>query len=283
MSQAKTAPANLALVVTFLSALLLAVSCGQDNSTTTEQSEQSAGDNGMLPATSLTNLHINAYNSGIEFFAIGSDPEFELDLDVQGLLSVHTGSGTILELAMADINTITYNEKMQLRGVEVVQDEQLIKIVLNRGTCRISNKTFPFTYAVQITVQEGEDDQVLYSGCGAFTIDPRLHNIWVIESIDDVALNADNYEKGLPTLEFNIGTGMMLGHDGCNNINGAFQVEEGQITFGPMPGTLMACPNAQLSSQVGRVLSEKTYQYFIDDRLELLSNRKIRMSLRAVD
>lgn len=52
------------------------------------------------------------------------------------------------------------------------------------------------------------------------------------------------FQKNLrePHLVFNAG-GTVTGADGCNTLRGSYKGKDGTLTFGPLMGTLMACPN----------------------------------------
>lgn len=88
---------------------------------------------------------------------------------------------------------------------------------------------------------------------------------WVLSSLAGEAAPADNpvtlgFEPG-----FNAG-----GFDGCNNYRTRYTADGNNIAFGPVAGTLMACPDpaTELSQAYQRALAATaTYQISVDGLL----------------
>jgi heat shock protein HslJ len=63
--------------------------------------------------------------------------------------------------------------------------------------------------------------------------------------------------------------GEMAGHAGCNRIFGSYQVSEGQLVFGPIGATRMACDPVTDSLEISflEALGNTTNAARVDDRL----------------
>lgn len=122
----------------------------------------------------------------------------------------------------------------------------------------------------QVQAQSGDDSLL------------RLHDIWVLETMDGNALELDS-EAQRPRMELNYREMTISGFDGCNNMSGGIRTLEGQvIEFGPLATTRMACPNMELPDSFQQHLTRvRGYSrqdmklYLLDDQgNELLSFQK---------
>ncbi|MEM9050477.1 MAG: META domain-containing protein [Bacteroidota bacterium] len=74
------------------------------------------------------------------------------------------------------------------------------------------------------------------------SLDELTQNQWVLESLNSTDVDAANYVKGLPSLNFN-SDGSMNGSTGCNTFTGKFSLSE---TLSMTPGAMskMSCPGS---------------------------------------
>lgn len=83
-----------------------------------------------------------------------------------------------------------------------------------------------------------------------------LHDIWALESIDGTAIDLDKLNKH-PDLEINLTENRVSGNDGCNSLMGEITTAtQDKLAFGVLAGTKMACPNMDISNQIGTHLSQ---------------------------
>lgn len=107
--------------------------------------------------------------------------------------------------------------------------------------------------------------------------DPMLENKkWVLTELMGKEMTFED-ENRQAFLMFDSASGRMSGHDSCNRLTGSYELAEGnRISFGKgMAGTLMACPDMQISKAFTEVL-EKVDNYAIADGV--LSLNKARMA-----
>jgi heat shock protein HslJ len=93
-------------------------------------------------------------------------------------------------------------------------------------------------------------DYTIYKGCGRYLADYRLHDIWVLDSINNKKISAEDFMKGNPLLELNLTENKIYGNTGCNNISGAIEVLGKKIHFGRLATTRIACKDMDFESSL---------------------------------
>lgn len=110
----------------------------------------------------------------------------------------------------------------------------------------------------------------------------RLNDIWVLESMGDIKVKAENYRKGLPQLEFHIADMQYMGNTGCNSLSGKFEADDKKIKILPGAMTRMYCKGANEGDFL-KLLNAATTYNITDNRLSLKENGKTVMVFRKVD
>lgn len=110
----------------------------------------------------------------------------------------------------------------------------------------------------------------------------RLHDIWVLETLEGQALELQS-EAQRPRLEINSRDMSVFGFDGCNSLRGSIlRADAEEIEFGPLASTRKACLNMELPHRFQQSLNQvRSYQrqglklYLFDEQgNELLSFQK---------
>lgn len=104
-----------------------------------------------------------------------------------------------------------------------------------------------------------------YSGCGSYLFNNQLHDIWELEYIDNILQKHEDFQKGLPTLQFDLINNSMKGNDGCNNIRSTIEVKGNGIRFGVFSGTKMACNNNRIQQVFATLLSDHLVNYRMEN------------------
>lgn len=114
--------------------------------------------------------------------------------------------------------------------------------------------------------------------------DSRLHNIWAVEMVNGIVLNAADFQRGLPVIEIYVAESRIGGHDGCNQIMGSFTATSEAISFYQLAGSMMACPETKSAVQMGMLLSGQTFTYrFGKGKLFLMQNGNTVLQLKNID
>ncbi len=134
-----------------------------------------------------------------------------------------------------DANVIRYHANTE-KGTLTVQIQKL--------ECINDMSGAKSEYSVTIDTKNNTDkDYRTYKGCGQYLADYRLHDIWVLDSINNKKIIAKDFMKGNPLLEFNL--------------------TEKKIYFGRLATTRMACNNMDFESAYLKKLDNKIVPYQI--------------------
>lgn len=221
-------------------------------------------------------------SNGIDFYANGNEPFWSLDMDFEKVfefknldgLSIIVPAEEGVKAMDADITRFrSFNDKYEL----IVQIE--------RQDCSDTMSDNKFEYRVLIDYKEIEEKNYKrLSGCGNYVPDYRLQNIWAVETLENKNLNEIEFMKGQPVIEIDLVKNRISGHDGCNNIMGGIRYEKDYIIIGNLAGTMMACPNLNISNKIAQTLSNKKLAYqFKDGKLYFTYQDKIIMTLKNID
>ena len=116
---------------------------------------------------------------------------------------------------------------------------------------------------------------------GNGSADSRIHDIWVVESINGAAYSRVENQELHPTLEIYLAEERFSGNMGCNNINGSMNVEGEKISFSDITTTKMFCVDVDETSfltalrKATKYKIEKMRLYLFDDDKEVLVFKKI--------
>lgn len=124
---------------------------------------------------------------------------------------------------------------------------------------------------------------ILLLGCssGKSTADLRLHDIWVVESINGAAYSRAEGQELHPTLEIYLAEQRFSGNTGCNNMNGSMNADGDKISFSGITTTKMFCVDVDETTFLTALGKAKKYKiekmrlYLFDDDKEVLVFKKI--------
>ena len=70
-----------------------------------------------------------------------------------------------------------------------------------------------------------------------------LHDIWVLDSINNKPMDPADYSHGTPYFNFDLEKKTVTGHTGCNGVSGSLKVKEEKISFDSLVFAKQACKN----------------------------------------
>ncbi|HEV8080214.1 MAG TPA: META domain-containing protein [Chitinophagaceae bacterium] len=213
------------------------------------------------PDTSGLDISAKKFRQGIDFTATGNEPFWSLEIDFNKSMHFKTLSGFEIttpvpkKMKAMDANVTRYSAKTE-QGTLTIQ--------LAKKECINDMSGVKSDYSVTIDTKNNTDKNLIrYKGCGQYLSDYRLHDIWVLISINDNKLTPTDFMKGLPLLELNLTEKKVFGHTGCNNLNGPIEVLGKKIRFGNLATTRMACGNMQFENRYLSKLVNRTIPYNI--------------------
>lgn len=257
--------------------------------------EGSLANNYKLTPIATSTVSTNSENSGmqkilmqkqqegIDFYAIGNEPSWSLDMDFDKIIRFKTANGITFNAPAVEPELAQDHNVKRFRAV-TESGEIIIQII--QGDCKdtMADRSYPYQVTVDFKTSTASDFTSL-KGCGMYIPDFRLHDIWAIESVEGIILNASDYKKNAPKLEIFVSEQRVLGSDGCNTFRGKMYNEENRLYFGPMASTRMAClNNTEISYKINSVFSKNAITYSIENnRLTIFNNNKEAMVLKHID
>ncbi|MFD1315944.1 META domain-containing protein [Namhaeicola litoreus] len=228
------------------------------------------------------NFLIEKHQRGIDFYAQGNEPSWNLEMDLDKVMTFKNMDGLVFTAPSVEPSLAM---DANVKRYRAITESGEIIIQLHKVKCSDTMSDKEFGYKVNIDFKSSnENNYVSYTGCGDYVPNTRLHNIWAIKSVNGKTLNKDDFKQKYPTLEINTSNGKVFGNDGCNNFNGSLSFEPGKLEFGPMASTMMACfENQEISNAIGKTLSGMLDYSFEDNELILSKNGKTVMTLKNVD
>jgi len=219
--------------------------------------------------------------NGVDFIAIGSDPNWTLDLDFEKSMSfaamddIKISTPAVEGIKAQDSDVTLYRTK--------TESGELVVTVIKED-CEDNMSGEIFTYRVRVEAKNSSDKNYkTFEGCGKYLFDSRLYDIWVMEEMTGINFKKEKLQKGMPTFEFNLNELKFSGHAGCNTFSGGINVVSNKITFANLVGTLTSCPNMKVEKAVIEALNQKTVTFTIDKLKLTLVSGKTKMVLKKVD
>lgn len=207
----------------------------------------------------LTSLEERLVNEGVNFYARGHEPSWALNMNFEGDFVFTTMNGDKIvapavkgEKAM-DANVTRFYTETELGTLD---------ISIFKRECEDSMTGKLFDYSVNIRFQLGLNDEFKeLKGCGKYLPDLALHDIWVLDEINEENLTDSEFQKR-PSFEFFSKDGVVLGHTGCNNFRGKFSIEGyKEIQFSKIITTLKSCSDMSTENFLKENVFDKRMKY----------------------
>ena len=196
---------------------------------------------------STNDLKSKLISQGVDFYARGNEPFWALDMDFEDNYQFKTMDGFQINVPSVG-GTKAMDAQVTLYFAEVESGTLIITIQEERCQDTMADEVFDFS--VRVRVKSGGDaDFKEYTGCGNFLPDLALHDIWILEKINNMELSINNHGQGLPRFDFFAMNGKVLGNAGCNDFNGKFSIKgHREIQFEAMALTRKLCPDMEIEN-----------------------------------
>lgn len=221
------------------------------------------------------------YLKGIDFYALGNEPNWALEIDFEEAMRFSTMDGFIINtppvqgIKAQDADVTTFRAQTEMGD---------LSITIHRMECQDNMSGEKFDYNVRVNIKGSKEiDYTEFNGCGRYLLDYRLHDIWVLEEMTNIDLENSELLKGVPTFEFNLRDMRFSGHAGCNQIFGKIDLQGSKIKFGHIGATMMACPDMKVERAVIDAINLKSFSYKIENLKLILENDSVKMIFKKVD
>lgn len=215
------------------------------------------------------------------FKAQGNEPFWSLEISTnaiqfKGLESENQFTAPHVE----PIRAMDANVKMYKGTTE--KDSFQITITQTECTDSMSGIKYMYQVAVEITSIKTRKSTT-YNGCGAYSVDYRLHDIWVLETLEGKPMLAAYFLSDLPMLEINSKMANFSGFGGCNKIRGSIFQEKELLRFMNIISSRMACEPNNKEDQFLKALQSSTTYEIKNNRLYLSNPDGVKVIFKKID
>lgn len=180
---------------------------------------------------------------------------------------------------LGDVEELHVAQGADVIGISAKNGDYIIRLSIDIVDCGEGGKNVDILKR-RLDDKEGNN----YSGCGYYRGNPRLHDIWAVESIDGEALNPEKFPKDIPHFEFNLEDQKMSGFAGCNQVFGQLHFEYQKISFKPLGSTKMYCAEvSDVENQILKILRDTPVIYTLKGTKLILESRTGSLTLKKVD
>ncbi len=109
-----------------------------------------------------------------------------------------------------------------------------------------------------------------------------LHDIWALESFRGRAVKSGDFSKGVPILEIYVADGRVLGHTGCNQLEGTVETGGNALAFKNLTVAKTPCRSG-FETDFMRGLKQADAYSIKNLRLVLLRKHRQLMVFRKID
>ena len=214
-----------------------------------------------IPLALHPDLYMDKFVQGIDFLASGNVPFWSLEIDFDTLMRFKMPGGYEIKtpavegLKAIDANVIRY---------QATNEQNTLTVQIQKLECINDMSGAKLPYTVTISTKNNTDkNEVIYKGCGQYLADYRLHDIWILDSINDKKITAANFINGFPRIEFNLTAGKVFGSSGCLNYNGNIEVKGDKVYFEKLLTSGKACKHLNIETDYLEKISNKIIYYQI--------------------
>ncbi len=111
----------------------------------------------------------------------------------------------------------------------------------------------------------------------------KLDGKWLIKQVYDMEIDTTQFDGKQPFMNIDLKKEFLNGNDGCNLFQGKVSVKKDKIIYGPTAGTLMACPDMEISGKIMASFNEKELTYVLNDVLTLYEGDQQVMLLKRAE
>jgi heat shock protein HslJ/uncharacterized membrane protein len=224
------------------------------------------------------------FKSGIDFIGTGIEPLWSLKIDIEkGIYFNLLGENLKFETGIPKLTTVEDKGSVIFSG-ETPNFE--IKIQINLNSCNDGKSDITYPYSVKVFINEtGSDKAKELSGCGNYTFDNHLNDIWSLAKFKDIDVKNEKGLSSKPYIEIKINEHRIGGNASCNEFYGKAEIRGDKIVVDKyITLTKMNCNEMKFEIDFINAISGKTLYYRIDGlKLYLLENDNVIMEFNKMD
>ncbi|MDC7999845.1 META domain-containing protein [Aequorivita todarodis] len=213
------------------------------------------------------------------FIASGTEPFWSLEFNAEFIVyKTPTDS-----LKFPHTNPIIAQDgNVKRYDLESEFGKMIIQISQTACTNAMSGKVSPYSVTIEFK-KETDTDFQKFEGCGHYITDYRLHDTWVLETLNGKTISKDDFAKEFPTMEINTAENKFMGFAGCNRMNGTLFFEKGLLRFTEIATTKMMCEPSNKEAEFLKALQSSTTYSIENNRLTLSNPLGILTVFKKID
>ena len=99
------------------------------------------------------------------------------------------------------------------------------------------------------------------------TASTNIQDIWVLDSINNKALDSNYFTHGTPYFDFNLDKKTFSGHTGCNGINGKLSEVSGKLVFDSLQFSKEVCKDKGFEKKLLKAFNKAVSYNILNDML----------------
>jgi heat shock protein HslJ/uncharacterized membrane protein len=239
----------------------------------------------LLFVSSAFSQDVDDFKNGIDFAGSGTEPFWSVKIDFEKGIFFNSADGELKFETGIPESTPVKNKEGVIYTAKSKKYE--VKIQTVKEPCSDGMSDISYPYSVKINIKNiDKNEKTELSGCGNYTYDYRLDDIWVLEKFKGSEIKKEQYSKTKPYIEIKIKDSRIGGNTGCNEFYGTIEIRSDKIVISnKISLTKMACADIEnFESDFIQAMSGKTFSYKIENmKLYFTENETVIMEFRKVD
>jgi len=99
------------------------------------------------------------------------------------------------------------------------------------------------------------------------TTSTNIQDIWVLDSINNIAPDSNYFSHGTPYFDFNLDKKTFSGHTGCNGINGKLSESSGKLVFDSLQLSKEVCKDKGFEKKLLKAFNRAVRYNILNDML----------------
>ena len=206
----------------------------------------------------------------IYFRAAGNEPFWSLKISDSGFQFSYFTSK--IQVFNAPTVAPIIGQDANVKRYRIVTESGQMNIQIIQNDCKDSMTAVLSPYTVEVELKlETAPIFTTYRGCGEYITDARLHDKWILESMNRKTIANDDFSMGFPRLEINTKSNHFYGFAGCNGMSGSVFFENEVLRFTKIATTRKMCQTQNKEMDFIKIL-QSTSSYELSNEKLILRN-----------